>query len=986
MMPVPVPADSTAFRRSPFVLLPAFLCLLALLCLRLPAAAEITLQTTPGLETYYRDNRWTPVIVRVAGSGSTGTGRLELLVRSSSGVQTYSRSIQMHAGTLNDRYTLLYPQTSDVQEVTAQIKLDGRVVATQKVEGAQPLNDSLPLALVLTQDKSGLAQVNGAEVGYPHRLVSPVPVQRGMYPSGRRGYTPTPLPPPTPSGTTNGITRNALKVLYPDAVSLPDLARGYEAADVVVLGDFSLDLLTENEWNAVRDWVRGGGTLLVCGGADINRLKSAQLADLLPITPTNVIQKQTLPALGKTYGAAPKLTGSPIIAGTLTSDAHALCSEDKLPLVAVRRFGNGSVLFTAFDLLAPEFRAWSGQKKFWETVMRVSVGETSLIQGMKAALSVSPYQGGGIQNLEDALAGVKSSEAPSFLLIGVFLVAYIVCLVPLNYLLLRKYDRREFAWLSVPAIILLFAGGAYAVGRASKSGALTLRYGTVIEGAANQDAWTAYTVASVFSPGQRRYDVAIADPNATVSELIARDPMFYRRQPDLTPHELTVEQDQATVVRDTLINMWDHRNFGFQSQVMLGGTVTATVERDGTDLYKVRVTNNTRFPLHNCLLAQPGGTSLDIGELKPGEQSVEKTLRLDLPVVPPTSGMPGGNGPTMPGRGRMPGGYPGYGGMPPGMSRRNGINPGTPQYGKYDTPTRIEMAMTSLMALETGQPGTKPLVFTGWFSESVVGLSVENETPKVEGVNLLVVHLPTPDLRLPPPIPTPVQNARSNPFAPTPGMRAAPPTVTGPMQAEQLNQMAYTYAYANRLEEALKTAKEAYALNPASGNIADTVAEMYQRKGDLKQAANYYEQSLRLSGGALDPETYAKYGLVLSALGRKPEALRYLEKGTADPSLWQNPQARQDWFRKADEEKAKLSGGRVQNMPSLPPGPDSRRFGRTVPSFPRAPGTNGGTTSRRVERTPDGGYNIIEERQWRDASGLHTQTEMRHVPPGQPTY
>jgi hypothetical protein len=93
---------------------------------------------------------------------------------------------------------------------------------------------------------------------------------------------------------------------------------------------------------------------------------------------------------------------------------------------------------------------------------------------------------------------------------------------------------------------------------------------------------------------------------------------------------------------------------------------------------------------------------------------------------------------------------------------------------------------------------------------------------------------------------------------------------------EPLNMLAYALAEQNKLDEALKTAQEALSLAPDSGNIIDTVAEMYERRGDLKLAATNYERALAFISEGEDTETHCKYARTLIGLGRKAEAKPHL--------------------------------------------------------------------------------------------------------------
>jgi hypothetical protein len=109
-----------------------------------------------------------------------------------------------------------------------------------------------------------------------------------------------------------------------------------------------------------------------------------------------------------------------------------------------------------------------------------------------------------------------------------------------------------------------------------------------------------------------------------------------------------------------------------------------------------------------------------------------------------------------------------------------------------------------------------------------------------------------------------------------------------PHNAAMMNMLAYAQAGRNKLDEALNTARNALAADPKNGNIADTVAEMLQRRGEFEDAAVMYEEALRLQDtqtGGIE-ETHTKYGETLLALGRRREALKELNRASQFGSQW----------------------------------------------------------------------------------------------------
>ena len=60
---------------------------------------------------------------------------------------------------------------------------------------------------------------------------------------------------------------------------------------------------------------------------------------------------------------------------------------------------------------------------------------------------------------------------------------YILLIGPINYLVLRRLDRREWAWLTMPVLIVVFAVGAYGIGSLLRGSAVIVNEVAIVRGA-----------------------------------------------------------------------------------------------------------------------------------------------------------------------------------------------------------------------------------------------------------------------------------------------------------------------------------------------------------------------------------------------------------------------------------------------------------------------------------------------------------------------
>src|SRR3989304_2966027 len=111
----------------------------------------------------------------------------------------------------------------------------------------------------------------------------------------------------------------------------------------------------------------------------------------------------------------------------------------------------------------------------------------------------------------DAHRGIgPASGRPPVEQLLVLLVAYIVLIGPVNYLVLRRLDRREWAWLTMPLLIVVFSAGAFGLGRLLKGSDAVVNEIAIVRGAAGAGSGLGPVYVGVFSPTRRTFDVKVA--------------------------------------------------------------------------------------------------------------------------------------------------------------------------------------------------------------------------------------------------------------------------------------------------------------------------------------------------------------------------------------------------------------------------------------------------------------------------------------------
>lgn len=545
-----------------------------------PARAQATLTADAGLGGFYKPLRWLPAQVTLTNQGAPA--RVEVRARLAQGMEATpeyrlpERELQSGANQVHTLY-LKSPMAYGSQTLAIELFKDGRQ-SQRRPYSINRVDDGDWLVVGVGSGESTLKLLTTVRLN-ANQAAPGMAWQRG----GR---------PPQ------------VNVATLEPARVPDRWQGLEAADLVVLADVSERDLTAEQQAALRDYVVEGGTLVVTGGVNARRLATGFFAGLLPVTVSGTQTVSGLPALRAFAGSAPPAASFAMATAAPKPGAEVLVSNGGMPVVARSRRGLGRVVFIAFDPSRPPFTFWSGTRDFWKQLLvaqSVQHLTSPVIPAIQASESVEAYSGNigpGQVRLADAPYAISQLDIPAFYVVALFLLAYIIVLVPLNYYFLKARDKKEYAWLTTPAIVALFSVGAYLIGYGFKGGRTLLVKVGVIETRSGEESAPTLTYAGLFSPRKTGYDLQLAgqDPSDPGSTLLSEP--FTRG----SSGGLRVVQDDVQKVEDFGVDMWAMRVLKTEGVTRMGRGITVRVKPDGSGPLVGTVTNDSPFNLEDCYL------------------------------------------------------------------------------------------------------------------------------------------------------------------------------------------------------------------------------------------------------------------------------------------------------------------------------------------------------------------------------------------------
>jgi hypothetical protein len=370
----------------------------------------------------------------------------------------------------------------------------------------------------------------------------------------------------------------------PDA--LPDRAEGYHGLELVVLRDADLSGLSPAQQEALLGWVQRGGRALLIPGRRDAFFRDPIVAQLLGGRDARLHEVTGLPAIEAVHG---ELGDERFLVFSIEDAADldeggrsALGFARRLPDGGAARFftrlayGRGQVMVLAADPMLPPFDRWAGREGFTDELV-----ELLRVAQAGPRAGEDPF----LRPRIPALLGVRRLPSRG-LVIGLVLL-FIICVGPVNYLLLRRRDAQMLLVVTVPALSFLWTGLIFATGYLTKGVSSVVQRATIVD--VDLGARTA----------AEQHALAITSGASSTFEVAFEAGLLATRvgRTDVEAHALTHEVRGGEGVRypEVPLGLWAQAAFHAERTRMLPGALTATRSGDtvtlenGTGLAIVRV-------------------------------------------------------------------------------------------------------------------------------------------------------------------------------------------------------------------------------------------------------------------------------------------------------------------------------------------------------------------------------------------------------------
>lgn len=540
------------------------------------AALQVQITAEANFDGNFRPGEWVPVTIALANGGGAVTGDAVVESGPPGGNQArYSQRVELPPG--SQKVLTIHARVDGGSSLTAYFEA-GRDRATAPAISLRPSRTSQELVGVIADDA-----VAGEEL--------------------RRALV-----------NAYGTGRIEAVVFPPDQI--PDNTFGLNSFSGLVIGDATTGRWSAEQRAALAQWVARGGTLVVTGGPNARKVAEG-LGDLVPLRPRDSVTAPQITALG-----SGTLSGLWVLAtGDLIPEATRAAEQNGVSLIVSRPWGRGSVTSLALDPGTGAFAAWSGATSFW-TRFALDTPLPASLQAPFDQNHTATYQsvGGQPYRIANVLRDLPGLSLPPTWAVGLVLLLFIILIGPVNYLVLRRMDRRELAWVTIPALTIIFALGIYAYGAGTKGREITVNSVSIVRIAPEARAAEVQAFYGIFTPSRGTRDFSVA----TGAFFTGFTQYGFENGGELGG-DVRFEQGANGGVRQASFAQWTQRTVAAQGAVDPAPlAIRAELRWVGPKLLGT-VTNTTNRTIEDALLVYDNAY-LNVGDLAPGaSQAVDWT-------------------------------------------------------------------------------------------------------------------------------------------------------------------------------------------------------------------------------------------------------------------------------------------------------------------------------------------------------------------------
>ena len=430
-----------------------------------------------------------------------------------------------------------------------------------------------------------------------------------------------------------------------DAATFPDRPYYMDRLDAIIMHHFAWSELDEMQQKALKAWVSKGGVLIVDADptspavetlqafTDIEAVEAGEtytvneMVDALEVgigaTPSGTVATQAETVATQAAETVATLSGA-VKTGKWASGGEVRAKVGAQPLISAYSFGDGELVVTAFDMGG----SFLEQANLSKTVMiRYFLAHWFRSQN---GMIYQPYI--DWNEMANAAKKIAWNAPPALSWVAIICAAFILCVGPISYFIMKKLDKRDWIWGIAPALAVLCAVIFIGIGYRQR-GTKPISSAVHILNSNGTEQWSGNSYIGVGVPRSGEYEIAVQEPGFAVHGMAEYYEMYYGSSM-IPPGMVNQQLDEAKDVRiirqnpkpsETFshIPQWSMNGFRILRDLELEGGLMCRVYVGREEKIFYEVTNQTGYDLDDvAIVSTTKHHRIDFlanGETKTGE-------------------------------------------------------------------------------------------------------------------------------------------------------------------------------------------------------------------------------------------------------------------------------------------------------------------------------------------------------------------------------
>jgi hypothetical protein len=401
------------------------------------------------------------------------------------------------------------------------------------------------------------------------------------------------------------LPRSQTQMLPLTKEQLPKQGMGLEMIDYIVIDEYAVSDLDDQQQEAIKEWIASGG-VLIAGAAPDASSSYGLLYSLLPMK-SEAETSGSAAFFQRPKEEKPPFSEIKLFTGSVETGAEILQKSGNLPATVKKQVGNGLILQTSFSLGDQPLASWKEYNTWFVDLLKHGNQTSQSSYKNRPDLHDQLYW-----EFAESNEFFPSSNYSIPQLIVIMLI-YLIVIVPLLYFVLRKVDKREHAWWVIPALSITASAIVFGIGARDRISEPQLNQMGVYKLNGNQlvglQASTLLT--------NRSGDYTLRVPRG---EYMAVPHRYYRGDMNFDPltSTIVIEKRKELELVFPKVGYWSSKTIYGKAQTVSDGKFVANLEVKKGQLIGT-VENQFPYDFEEVFIWS-GNKKINLGSLKKGEK------------------------------------------------------------------------------------------------------------------------------------------------------------------------------------------------------------------------------------------------------------------------------------------------------------------------------------------------------------------------------